>query len=135
MKDELPGVLAEIAEVAGEAAAITLAARYGGIRVYFPRRAGPGHWLVDCVGQRAADAICAHFAVDEGPGIRVDIPLYNSGAYPRLRRAIAKRIHDLDQDNKSSREIATQVGVAQRTVHRHRRAHRGDSDNGQGSLF
>lgn len=135
MKDELPGVLVEIAEVAGEAAALALAARYGGIRVYFPRIARQDHWLVECVGQRAADAICAHFAVEDGPGLRVDIPLYTSGAYPRLRRAIAKRIHDLHLAGTSSRNIASQVGVAQRTVHRHRRAHRGDSDDGQGSLF
>lgn len=127
----LPGVLDEIAEVAGLPAAIAIAARTGGTRVYIPARAEDDHWLVDCVGRRAADKICARFS-----GERIDMPLYHGGAYPQLRRAIAKRVHDLDRSHRSSREIAIQVGVTQRTVHRHRRAHRGDGDDdGQGSLL
>ena len=136
MMDELPGVLAEIAEVAGEPAAVSLAACYGGIRVYIPKViTTDDHWLVECVGRRAADAICAHFKAGKGPGCRLDIPLYSGGAYPRLRRAIAKRIHDRHLAKDSSREIALAVGVSQRTVHRHRRAHRGENDDGQGTLL
>lgn len=130
MTANLPGVLDEIAEVAGLPAAIAIAARTGGTRVYIPARAEDDHWLVDCVGRRAADKICTRFA-----GERIDMPLYHGGAYPQLRRAIAKRIHDLDQAQLSSRQVAQQVGVTQRTVHRHRRAHRGDSSDGQGSLL
>ncbi|CAM5397395.1 hypothetical protein AFEL58S_01981 [Afipia felis] len=136
MMDGLPGVLAVIAEVAGETAAIQLAAQYGGTRVYIPKEIpSDAHWLAECVGRRAADAICEHFRAGQGPGCRLDIPLFTSGAYPRLRRSIAKRIHDLHLANNSSREIAMRVGVAQRTVHRHRRAHRGENDDGQGSLL
>ena len=76
-----------------------------------------------------------HFKAGKGPGCRLDIPLYSGGAYPRLRRAIAKRIHDRHLAKDSSREIALAVGVSQRTVHRHRRAHRGENDDGQGTLL
>lgn len=135
MTTRLPGVLAEIAEAAGEPAAIALAARIGGTRVYIPARVTEGHWLVDAVGRRAAEKICTYFAVD-GSGQRIDIPLAGGGAYPQLRRAIAKRIHDLDRNEKSSREISQSVGVTQRTVHRHRRAHRGGGNDGdQGTLL
>lgn len=136
MIERLPGVLAVIAEVAGEAAAIQLAAQYGGIRVYIPREiTTDNHWLVECVGKHAADAICEHFRAGIGPGCRVEIPLYTGGAYPRLWRTVAKRIHDYDSAKNSTREIANRVGVCERTVRRHRRAHRGGDDGEQGSLF
>lgn len=135
MTAHLSGILAEIADAAGEAAAVALAARVGGTRIYIPARVTDGHWLVECVGRKAAEKICAHFAVD-GSGQRIDVPLAGGGAYPQLRRAIAKRVHDLDKQGKSSREISQSVGVTQRTVHSHRAAHRGGSKSDkQGSLF
>jgi hypothetical protein len=128
-------VLVEIAEVAGEPASVLFAARTLGSRVYIPATVSDNHWLVECVGRKAADAICRHFAVD-GRGAELDVPLGGGGSYPQLRRAIARRVHQLDQANKTSREIATSVGVTQRTIHRHRAAHRGGGkDDKQGSLF
>lgn len=135
MTHELPGVLAEIATVAGEAAAVAIAARAGGTRVYIPAKAGDDHWLVEAVGRAAADKVCKLFVVDGARGQRVDVPLAKGGAYRSLRRAIAKRVHDLDKAGKSSREIARAVGLTQRGVHRHRAAHRGGDRGGQGSLF
>jgi hypothetical protein len=131
---QLTGVLKEIAEVAGEAAAIALAAQVGGNRVYFPARLKPKHWLVECVGLRAAEKIVAHFR-DRGTGQYIDIPIADAGAYPQLRRAIAKRVHELDKSGKSAREITSIVRVTSRTVHRHRRAHRGQKNPKQGALF
>lgn len=129
------GILKEIADVAGEPAAVLLAAKAGGTRVYIPARVGDKHWLVECVGRRAADLICNHFAVEGKRGTSIDLPLAGGGAYPQLKRAIAKRIHDLDRTEKSAREIARSAGVSQRTVHRHRTAHRGGGGGKQGSLF
>lgn len=131
----MSGVLSEIADVAGEAAAVALAAQYGGTRVYIPARAGDGHWLVACVGRRAADLICAHFVAD-GSGQRIEVPLAGGGSYPQLRRTIARRVHELDREGKSEGVIAKAVGVTGRTVRRHRAAHRGSGkDSKQGSLF
>ncbi len=136
MTSRLPGVLAEIAEVAGEPAAILIATRVGGQRVYIPAAVTDDHWLVECIGRAKAELICRHFAID-GRGTRVDVPLGGGGAYPQLRRAISKRIHELDRMPKASvRSIAGEIGITTRTVHRHRAAHRGGRKrNGQGSLF
>jgi DNA-binding NarL/FixJ family response regulator len=132
----LPGVLAEIAEVAGEAAAVQICARAGGTRVYIPATCSDDHWLVECVGREKADRICAHLAGGERSGQRYEIPLAERGAYRALRMAVARQVHELDAAAKSSRDIAREAGISQRTVHRHRAAHRGDNkDKRQGSLF
>jgi hypothetical protein len=134
MTEKLPGVLAEIAELVGEAGALEIAARYGGTRLYFPSKADDEHWLVKCVGRNAADKICSHFEVD-GRGQRIEIPLYVGGTWRQLVRAIAKRVHELDQAGASSTEIVRTVGVTQRSVHRHRARHRGKKDGKQGRLL
>jgi hypothetical protein len=132
----LPGVLAEIADVAGEAAAVQICAHAGGTRVYIPASCPDDHWLVECVGREKADRICAHLSAGEHSGQRFDIPLAEGGAYKAFRRALARHVHELDAENKSSRDIAREAGVSQRTVHRHRSAHRGGAkDRRQGSLF
>jgi DNA-binding NarL/FixJ family response regulator len=135
MSDALPGVLGEIASVAGEAAALQLAAEKGGTRVYIPARCSEAHWLVNCVGRAAAEKMCAHFAVEGKRGAEIMLPLADAGAFPRFRRAMARRIHQLDRQGKSSSEIARAAGVNQRTVHKHRARHRGGRKSDQGSLF
>lgn len=127
----LPGVLAEIATVAGEAAAIAISARVGGLRVYIPAKVNDSHWLVEAVGREKADRICQQLGGD-----RHVFPLASGGAYRSMARDIARRVHELDKAGKSSAEIARSVGLTQRAVHRHRAIHRGDrKDDRQGSLF
>ncbi|ETR79276.1 hypothetical protein X566_01360 [Afipia sp. P52-10] len=138
MTEKLPGVLAEIADLVGEANAILIAAHAGGTRVYFPARADDNHWLVSCIGRHNADILCSHFAVDGRRGQRVDIPLYVGGTYRQVMRAIHERMHKLDRDdNLSSAEIARQAGVTQRSVHRYRARHRGQTkpNRKQGKLL
>ncbi|MBI1201452.1 MAG: hypothetical protein GC182_02965 [Rhodopseudomonas sp.] len=124
----------EIADIVGEPAAVLLAARVGGTRVFVPAKVSDGHWLVDCIGRQKAELLASHYAVD-GRGMRIDVPLGGGGAYPQLRRTIAKRVHDMDKSNASSRTIARDVGITARTVHRHRAAHKGAKNKDQGSLF
>lgn len=119
MTARLPGVLADIAAVAGLPAAIAFAARVGGTRVYIPRRVTADHWLADCLGRDAADKVCAHIG-----GGHVDVPLAASGAYHQLKRAIARRVHELDGAGLPAATIARRVGITARTVHNHRAAHR-----------
>jgi hypothetical protein len=130
MTTKLSGVLGEIASVAGEPAAMTIAAHVGGTRVYIPAKADDDHWLVQAIGREAADKVCELLA-----GGRYDVPLGSGGAYRSMRRAIAKRVHDMDRAKKSSAEIARATGLTQRAVHRHRAKHRGGSKGDQGSLF
>lgn len=141
MTRPLPAVLQEIAEVAGETAALALASRHGGRRVYFPAESRlflddprDTYWLVDCVGVEAARKICKHFEVD-GRGQRIEIPLHVGGSYRQFVRSIAKRLHELDREGKSSTEIAQQLGLTQRTVHRHRARHGQRKDDKQGKLL
>lgn len=112
----LPALLVEIAEVAGLEAAITLADRYGGNRVYIPRHSPEGHWLCLCVGRLAADQICAHFA--NPSGIELELPrgpaLSRSEKQARLRKLIAQGL--------KSTEITRRLGITRRTVTRNRTA-------------
>lgn len=136
MTEKLPGVLAEIAEVAGETAALMIAAKHGGRRVYFPsvKALHEGQWLFECVGAEMARKICAHFEVD-GRGQRIDIPLHVGGTYRQFVRSVAERVHALDREGKSSTEISRKLGLTQRTVHRHRARHGKPKNDKQGKLF
>ncbi|CUW41123.1 conserved protein of unknown function (DNA binding 12-129) [Magnetospirillum sp. XM-1] len=129
--DLFTGILAEIAEVAGTAAALQLAHAKGGLeRVYIPRpdNLAPGHWLVDLVGMEAALAIAGRLG-----GGHVEIPLGPSAGRVRqwriMRAALAA--------GKSGAAAARAAGLHQRTVRRHRNGHSGNDggDDGQGRLF
>lgn len=134
MTEKLPGVLADIADLIGEAGAIAIASAKGGTRVYFPAKVDSTHWLAEVVGVAAARKICEHFAVNGNAGDHVVIPLCVGGTYRQMIRRIAERIHAKDNERASSSEIARTVGVTQRTVHRHRGRHRGKRDKRQGTL-
>jgi len=123
----LPGVLAEIAEVAGLPAALAIAEKCGGTRAYFPGRAPEGHWLTELVGREAANKICSHFSA-RGGGMREEIPLGPKNFYARARRqALA-----LQAEGVSTSEIARRIGVSQRSL-RNWQAEK--SDPRQGKLF
>lgn len=92
MSQVLPGVLAEIAELVGNAKALQVAAHAGGTRVYFPSNVHPDHWLVQCVGLEDAGKILERFAGDT-----CDIPQAGYGSYARFRRGVAERIHSLEK--------------------------------------
>ena len=135
MTEKLPAVLAEIAALIGEVAAISIAACKGGTRVYFPAKVNDAHWLVEAVGIDKAKILCQHFVVDRKRGQHIEIPLYVGGTYRQMIRAIAERVHKLDAADASASEIVRQTGVTQRTVHRHRARHRGKRNTRQGNLF
>lgn len=136
MTAKLPGVLAEIAEVAGETAALMISAKHGGRRVYIPsvKRMHKAQWLMECVGVDLAKKICAHFEVNGG-GQPIDVPLHVGGTYKQFVRSVAQRVHHLDREGKSSAEISRQLGLTQRTVHRHRAKHGRPKNTKQGDLF
>lgn len=125
------GVLAEIAEVAGEAAALQLAHAKGGQeRVYIPKPdyLAAGHWLVDLVGMEAAVAIAARLG-----GGHVEITMGTTVTRARKWAAMWSAL----ASGKSGAVAARVAGLHQRTVRRHRNGHSGGGgdDGGQGSLF
>lgn len=122
-----PGVLGEIAEVAGKEAALKLSAAYGGTRVSFPFKLSPDQqWLIDCVGQEAAEAICNYFGVipatGRGCGAYLEIP---RGGFAIIE--FHKKIINLSHDGYSAREIALMLGTTERRVYRIRAKYRDSS--------
>ena len=123
----LPGVLAEIAEVAGLAAALKLAAHHGGQTVYIPGHARPDHWLVILLGQEAADAVCRRYRTgNQQAGARVLIPLARLHGQ---RAAMAKAL----AEGRSARQAAAVSGLHERTAYRMRARNR--QDDRQPGLF
>ena len=104
----LPGPLGEIADVAGETAALKLAAARGGTVFYIPMEAA-GSQLADIVGEAAARKIIQTI----GAG-RIRLPA-GSARCEGWRRAEVRR---LIEDGASPRKAALKAGVSQRTAER-----------------
>lgn len=116
---ELPGILAEIAEVAGTEAAYAIVSHCGGTRVDFPAEARPDHWLSRLLGHETASLLCKHFAVSSPEGTiaglhHVVIPLGPMSAQKVARRRLAEEL----ASGKSVRAAARAVGVHERTSFR-----------------
>jgi len=131
--NRFPGILGEIAEIAGEAAALKVARAKGGTRAYFPAKPAPGNWLVDAVGQSTAEQICSALVAGTR-GVELPVPLGPLGTraqtWHTLQRAFAS--------GAKVPEAARLAGVDERTARRHRNGHCGAGrkrDDGQGSLF
>lgn len=134
MKDALPALLAEIAEVIGVAATLRLADARGGGRVTIPSRAPEGHWLPGLLGRDAADRLCAHFRTlsPEGAarGVELDLPRGPTGTLASARRRMAQSM-----DAGSSAEAAARsAGMSRRTAYRMKKRGGGDDDK-QGRLL
>jgi hypothetical protein len=121
----LPGILAEIADVAGEDAALAVAAARGGTQIYIPPAPGRDHWLSRLLGQQAALAIADRLTCGVG-GMRVDLPLGPKGAAARLRAKVDRMI----DDGRSERDIALATGYSARSI-RKRKAKRRPGDDRQ----
>ncbi len=126
MNSALPGVLAEIADVAGVEAAWALARAKGGTNIYVPVTADDGHWLPKLVGRAAADKICAHFQIST-TGARLLIPLAKlADQQARMREAVSAGM--------SNNEAALAAGMHERSARRYRARAR-DDDDSQGKLL
>ena len=111
MMTDWPGILAVVAEVAGDDAAAALARAKGGIRCYIPAQARDGHWLTELVGREAAEAICRAIG-----GGEIVVPLAGAGLTAQTRRRLAEMI----RDGLPAPRIARTVGVSERTVWRYK---------------
>lgn len=127
----LPGLLAEIEEIAGLAAALKVADVKGGGRAYIPARLKADHWLVVALGWETAELIAHHFTSGRG-SVELDIPLGPAGTVAKARANIARMI---DRGGVSSDEIARATGMSRRTVLRKKAKIRRDEDDKQADLF
>lgn len=112
----LPGILAEIADIAGEDAALAVAAARGGTSIYIPSAPRADHWLSHLVGHKAALTIGDRLTGGFIGGMRVDLPLGPKGAAARLRAKVDRMI----RENRSERDIALATGYSSRSVRRRR---------------
>ena len=100
---DLPGVLDEIADIAGRDAALDLAATFGGSTLHVP---APGrvhrHALCHVLGDERARQVAERF---QGEQVYI----------PQARRASVLRLRS---QGLSRREIAKRLGVSDRTVRR-----------------
>ena len=113
----LPILLAEIAEVVGEPAALAIAKAKGGQRVVIPTRIGADHWLIAAIGAEAAKALSQHFT----SGYRrqeLDIPIGPGGSIANAAARRRQIVLDAHLAGKSVNEIAGLAGITGRSVHR-----------------
>ncbi|MBV2147905.1 hypothetical protein KRZ98_06320 [Sphingobium sp. AS12] len=113
----LPGVLAAIADVAGEDAALAIAQARGGTQIYLPPAPGADHWLSQLVGHDAALAIGRKFA-DGHAGVRVDLPLGPTGHVYEQMMLKRAEMDAMIASGRSERDIALATGYTIRTVRR-----------------
>ena len=107
----LPSLLAEIASVAGEEAALKIASARGGTQIYVPPVPSSDHWMTRLIGQEKARAVCAQLTAGVGPR-RVDLPLGPTGTRATKRAQMDRMIID----QRSERDIARATGYTQRAV-------------------
>ncbi len=89
---DLPALLAEIAEVVGIEAALSIAEAKGGQAASIPSRLRDDHWLVKAIGRERAETLSEHFCSGRSRA-QLDIPLGPTGSYlgDRRRRAAVVR--------------------------------------------
>lgn len=133
MRDELPALLAEIAEVAGLDAALAIADAKGGIVVRIASRLKPENWLVECVGMEKAKLISEYFTA--GRGLDLLIPLGPTGSYKRDQQRRAQAYQRALASGNNIQQIARQVGVTRRSVERFKKRLSTTGNTDQGDLF
>jgi hypothetical protein len=135
-RSSLPGLLGQIADIAGPTAALQIAKARGGTRIAIPPQAEADHWLTECVGFQIADKICKGLAIvdadDRKKGVSGEVlPLGEASVLKAARRRLRKAL----QDGHSVREAARISGLHERTVWREKARLNGLDDEEQNSLF
>ncbi|MGR4892262.1 hypothetical protein ACIPPQ_14640 [Sphingopyxis sp. LARHCG72] len=120
----LPPLLAEIAEVAGEEAALALAQACGGTRVYIPPVIDADHWISKLIGHDAASRVCDRLTAGFA-GRGFDIPLGPTGNNATFQ-SMQAHVDRMILAGRSERDIARATGYTTRQVRRRRAKIRDD---------
>jgi hypothetical protein len=104
----LPGVLAEMARIAGTDIAIAIAREYGGRRLYLPRAPKRDHPLCKLIGTRPARLICEKLT-SAAKGDYFQIP----SARTYLHWYDARRLRT---EGKSHTQISRAIGISTKQV-------------------
>ncbi|MEQ8747334.1 hypothetical protein [Pyruvatibacter sp.] len=109
INNQLPDLLARIADAVGEEAALLVAKEWGGRRLYIPQHVPPGHRLVQVLGRPRAEKVVETLGYGQ-----VVVPL-GPEADGAARRAMIRQLLD---EGVSQHTIARRVRVHIRTVER-----------------
>lgn len=123
--EDLPGILGEIEEVAGRAAALKVAEHHGGTRIDIPATVGSDHWLAVLLGHEVACRIANHFRVGDPDGGEAGarheaVPILGFSAFTSLAKEVRRGILADLQAGKGVRAIAREHHIHERTVWRWR---------------
>ena len=105
----LPGTLAEMARVTTLTAALAIAERFGGTRLYLPRQPDESSELVQLIGIRHARALCSHYS-----GEFIEVP--RAAAVRRLLRD--SKMCRARERGATVRKIAREYQLTQRQARR-----------------
>ncbi|MCX4026622.1 hypothetical protein H0A36_00460 [Endozoicomonas sp. SM1973] len=103
---DLNGTLEELAQVIGVSAAIMLAQRMGGARVYIPETSREDHPIALAIGYDNAKKLSEKF-----PGEYLEIP--SKSAFRKVRNKLICRLYI---DGKTANAIAPLFGLTRRQV-------------------
>ena len=117
MANDLPDILQEIADIAGEDAALAIASARGGTQVYIPPVPDIDHWLCRLIGVNNARKVADKLTEGVGIGRRVDLPLGPASSAARLRAKVDAMI----LEGRSERDIALATRYSIRAVRRRRK--------------
>lgn len=126
----LPGVLRQIADVAGEDAALAIAEVRGGTVVYFPPRPAADHWLCTLIGPERALAVCDLLTCGVGPA-RVDVPRGPT----RQAAKVQAQIDSMLAENRSELDISRATGYTIRAIRWRRARLKGRTEDRQMTLL
>lgn len=110
-------ILDELAEVIGETAALDLAWAFRGIVLYIPKNPDTEPRIAEAIGDELAARLCE--------------ALWRVSVYMPFTEILRRKVLALDAANVSRREIALQLGIAERRVYRILERS-GESANGAG---
>jgi hypothetical protein len=119
-RQDLPGLLGEIAELTCVETAMRVAKVKGGGFAYFPapENLTGDHWLVQAAGMVGAQRICERLS-----GSNLEVPLGPLSTRAKTWRMIRSGI----EQGLSSSRIARYAGVHRQTVLRHKRGESGQA--------
>jgi hypothetical protein len=118
----LPETLQEIVQLIGMVATLKLVGKYGGTRLYVPKRVLTGHPLAALIGRKAADTLADYFG-----GEVLEIPRALSANVAQRNVAIKQEYRQLSQ-----RQLALKYNLTERQV---RNIVTGDQQDDQMQLF
>src|SRR5690554_1434986 len=95
-------ILDELTDFIGYDAAMSLAKRWGGRRLYVPAQASPGHPITEAIGPEAAERL-----VDLYGGDALDVPAARNAMLETRNRRIMAAL----EEGQTTREVAATFGL------------------------